>query len=150
MRLPALVLGFAALSFVALACGGGSGDNASNGAAPDESPDVTSPGGTVDGQQLINGLPSCLAPGTEVAGSAFEPEADPIAATPADQRATIKVSAVAADLYKGENNLAIGIQDLNDLPIGNAQVRLTTLPAGRHARARVPGRGRCQRARRRA
>jgi hypothetical protein len=49
-----------------------------------------------------------------------------VAATPPDERKTILVSAVAADLYKGVNNLSIGIADpQTNLPIGGSQVRMT-------------------------
>jgi hypothetical protein len=96
-----------------LACGGGSNDTPTPTAAP------STPSG-VDGAPMVNGLPACLPPGTEVAGSPFEPNANPLGGTE-----TIGISP-AAQLYVGENNMAIGIQDKATLqPIGGSQVRLT-------------------------
>jgi hypothetical protein len=120
----ALFVGGAAalLASVAVACGG-NGDTPP--ATGTQSNGGTAVAGRVDGPQLLNGLPSCLPPGTEVSGSPFKANADPLASTPPNQQNTIRLVAAAADVHQGANNLAIGITDLENEPIGDAKVRLT-------------------------
>ena len=137
MRVPSIVFGgIAACALVAGACGGSGDDESSaspgaGGASPAASSTAAPSPGSADGLELVNGLPACLPPGTEVAGSAFEPVANPVTSTPPEQRRTIGVEAVAADLYVGKNNLAIGIQDeTTGQPIGNARVRMTLYKLG--------------------
>lgn len=120
ITIPALV---ASAAVLVAGCGDGNGDaepagTAATGTAAATSP--AAPAATADAYPTVNGLPTCLPPGTAVTGSPFEPNPNPLGGTE-----TISI-APASQLYVGANNLAIGIADKQtQRPIGGSQVRLT-------------------------
>jgi hypothetical protein len=80
---------------------------------------TTGPGG------VVSALPACYKPGTVPPGSAFKADADPARSIPRGEQEGIRLVAASADTHRGENNLAIGITDTKDQPIGGAKIRLT-------------------------
>jgi hypothetical protein len=132
MRFPRLFLGgLGAVAFGAMvACGGGGDDESATATqTTDGGGSPTSTASPVDGPNLVNGLPACLAPGTPVEGSQFEVNADPALSGPA-QDPKVSLVTAASDLYVGENNLAIGMATLEGQPIGGSTVRFTLYDLG--------------------